>query len=140
MHVHVYISLCDHASFDGDISAIKVQRTHLAFSQVPPELYPGRYPHREGTVLKREDSERTRETSHQSKHAIIHTPLVKMKREIDSIRVDRDMVHARRVNHTDFRGIGHPSLSLGCLHHRVVWGGVWCPLSRSQNRNGGSPP
>ena len=33
-----------------------------------------------------------------------------MKREIDSIRVDRDMVHARRVNHTDFRGIGHPSL------------------------------
>ena len=26
-----------------------------------------------------------------------------MKREIDSIRVDRDMVHARRVNHTDFR-------------------------------------
>ena len=33
---------------------------------------------------------------------------MKMKREIDSIRVDRDMVHARRVNHTDFRGIGHP--------------------------------
>ena len=77
MHVHVYISLCDHASFDVDISAIKVQRTHLALSQVSPELYPGGYPHHEGTVLKGEDSERTRETSHQSKHAIIHTPLVK---------------------------------------------------------------
>ena len=77
MHVHVYTSLCDHASFDVDISAIKVPRTHLALSQVPPELYPGGYPHHEGTVLKGEDSERTRETSHQSKHAIIHTPLVK---------------------------------------------------------------
>ena len=77
MHVYVYISLCDHASFDGDISAIKVQRTHLACSQVSPAQYPGGYPHREGTVLKGEDSERTRETSHQGKHAIIHTPLVK---------------------------------------------------------------
>ena len=75
-----------------------------------------------------------------------------MKREIDTIRLDRDMVHASRVNHTDFRGIGHPTLSLGSLRHftlayvhthlrhRVVWGGVWCPLSRSENGNGGSPP
>ena len=77
MHVHVYASLCDHASFDGDISAIKVQRTHLACSQVPPDLYPEGYPHHEGTVPNEGDSERTRETSHQSKHAIIHTPLSK---------------------------------------------------------------
>ena len=77
MHVHVYASLCDHASFDGDISTVRVQRTHPVFSQVPPDLYPDGYPHHEGTVLKGEDGERTCETSHQSEHAIIHTPLVK---------------------------------------------------------------
>ena len=66
MQEHVSGSLCDHASFDEYVSTVRVQRPHPAFSQVPPELYPGGYPHHEGTVLKGEDSERTRETSHQS--------------------------------------------------------------------------
>ena len=56
-----------------------------------------------------------------------------MNREIDSIRVDRDMARASRVSHTEFRGTGHPTLSLGSLRHRVVWGVVWCPLSLSEN-------
>ena len=46
---------------------------------------------------------------------------------------DKDTVHARRVNRTDFRGIGHPTLSLGNSRHSMVWGRVWCPLSRSEN-------
>ena len=59
-----------------------------------------------------------------------------MKREIDSIRVNRDTAHARCVIRTDFHGIGHPTLSL------VI---SWCvgvcgvPVTR-QKRNGGCPP
>ena len=41
-----------------------------------------------------------------------------MKREIDSIHTDRDMVHARRVNHTDFRGTVHPTPSTAVLKAR----------------------
>ena len=54
-----------------------------------------------------------------------------MKREFDPIHMDRDTAHARRVNRTDFRGIGHPTLSLGILRQLVVWGGcVVSPLTR----------
>ena len=59
-----------------------------------------------------------------------------MKREIDSIHVNRDTAHARCVIRTDFHGIGHPTLSL------VI---SWCvgvcgvPVTR-QKRNGGCPP
>lgn len=59
-----------------------------------------------------------------------------LKREIDSIHVNRDTVHARCVNRTEFHGIGHPTLSLV---------NSWCvgvcgvPLTR-QKRNGGCPP
>ena len=69
--VHVHVCVC------VDVSAVRVLRTHPACSQVPPDLYPEGYPHHEGTVPNEGDSERTRETSHQSKHAIIHTPLSK---------------------------------------------------------------
>ncbi len=43
-----------------------------------------------------------------------------MKREIDTIRTDRDMTHARRVSHTDFHGTVHPTLSLGSLCQTVL--------------------
>ena len=55
-----------------------------------------------------------------------------MKREFDTIRVDRDTAHARRVNRTDSRGIGHPTLSLGSLRQSVVWGVCGVP-SHSRN-------
>ena len=61
------------------------------------------------------------------------TDLRDMKREIDTLLTDRDMALARRVSHTDFRGTVHPTLSLGNLRQPVVWGGAWCPLSRSEN-------
>ena len=43
-----------------------------------------------------------------------------VKREIDTLLTDRDMAHARRVSHTDFRGTVHSTLSLGIY---VKW---WC--------------
>ena len=46
--------------------------------------------------------------------------------------MDRDTAHARRVNRTDFRGIGHPTLSLGSFTSIGGVGGVWCPLSRAE--------
>ncbi len=43
-----------------------------------------------------------------------------MKREIDSKHVDRDTVHARRVNRKDFHCTGHPILSLVISRHVMV--------------------
>ena len=59
-----------------------------------------------------------------------------MKREIDSIHVNRDTAHARCVIRTDFHGIGHPALSLV-----ISWCVCVCgvPVTR-QKRNGGCPP
>ena len=61
---------------------------------------------------------------------MLHWVPLLLKREFDSIHMDRDTAHARRVNRTDFRGIGHPTLSLGSLRQSVVWGGVVSPLTR----------
>ena len=58
---------------------------------------------------------------------------VKMKREFDTIHMDRDTAHARRVNRTDFRGIGHPTLSLGSSRESVVWGVCGVPSHAPKN-------
>ena len=45
------------------------------------------------------------------------------------------MAHARRVNHTDFRGTVHPTLSLCNSRHFVVWGGcVVSPLTLGKSK------
>ena len=61
-----------------------------------------------------------------------------MKREIDSIHVNRDTAHARCVIRTDFHGIGHPTLSL-VISWCVGVCGVPVDVTR-QKRNGGCPP